>query len=136
MLRPPIFKCWCTIFGTNKNFNWALSDDETKTPDLKQLKWWLDCPYSDIQVMSWEWTMPDSSKFFSMEKLTLEKEGWTFTKNYWLCIKEDLKLFKIWNESAQFGSTQLPELTSNWEQWRKLIQKGAEISRKSGKEKQ
>ena len=38
MLRPPIFKCWCTIFGTNKNFNWALSDDETKTPDFKPVE--------------------------------------------------------------------------------------------------
>ena len=33
-----------------------------------QLKRWLDCPDSDIQVMSWEWTTPDSPKFYSMEK--------------------------------------------------------------------
>ena len=25
-------------FGTNKNFNWALPDDETKTPDLKPVE--------------------------------------------------------------------------------------------------
>ena len=43
------------------------------------------------------------------------------------CIKEDLKLFKIWNEPPQFGSTQLPELTSNREQWRKLVHKAEEI---------
>jgi len=33
-----------------------------------QLKRWLDCPDSDIQVMSWEWTTPGSPKFYSMEK--------------------------------------------------------------------
>ena len=58
-------------------------------------------------------------------------------QNYRSCIKEDLKLFKIWNESPQFGSAQLPELklTSNREQWRKLIHKGAEIFQKEWERK-
>ena len=48
-------------------------------------------------------------------------------------IEEDLKLFKIWNESPQFGS-----LPRNREQWRKLIHKGADnfqISRVGKKKK-
>ena len=56
-------------------------------------------------------------------------------QNYRSCIKEDLKLFNIWNESPQFGSTQLPELTSNQEQWHKFIHKGAEIFQKEWERK-
>jgi len=55
--------------------------------------------------------------------------------NYRSCIKEDLKLFKIWNESPQFGSTQLPELARDRKKWRKLIHKGAENFQKEWERK-
>ena len=55
--------------------------------------------------------------------------------NYKACIEEDLKLLKIGIGSPEFGSTQLPELTSNREQWRKLIHKDAENFQKEKERK-
>ena len=38
------------------------------------------------------------------------------------CLKEDLKLFEIWNTDSR---TNIPELCANRREWRKMIHKGA-----------
>ena len=113
-----------------------LPDDETKTPDLKPVE-------SMIRLSRLRYTghvlRMDNTRLpkillngeINIGKRKVERPQ----HNYRSCIKEDLKLFKIWNESPQFGSTQLPELTSNREQWRKLIHKGAEIFQKEWERK-
>ena len=39
-------------FGTNQNFEWALQEDETKTPDLKSVETMIRLSRLGIQVMS------------------------------------------------------------------------------------
>ena len=43
------------------------------------------------------------------------------------CLKEDLKLFKIWNTDSRIN---MPELCANRKEWRRMIRKGAEVFQK------
>ena len=121
---------------TNQNFNCALPHDETKTPDLKPVETMIRL--SRLRYTGHVLRMDNTRlpKILLNGEINIGKRKvGRPQQNYRSCIKEDLKLFKIWNESPQFGSTQLPELTSNREQWRKLIHKGAEIFQKEWERK-
>ena len=48
-------------------------------------------------------------------------------KSFRECLKEDLKLFKIWNTDSRIN---MPELCANRKEWRRMIHKGAEVFQK------
>ena len=123
-------------FGTNQNFEWAIPDDETKTPDLKAVETMIRL--SRLRYAGHVLRMDNTR----LPKILLNGEINNGRRkigrpqqNFRSSLKEDLKLFKIWNESSEFGSTQLPELARDRDKWRKLIHKGAENFQKEWERK-
>ena len=115
-------------FGTNQNFNWALPDDETKTPDLKPVETMIRLSrlrYTGHVLRMDNTRLPKI--LLNGEINSKKRKVGRPQQNFRSYIKEDLKLFKIWNESPQFGSTQLPELTSNRAVFRAVVNEFAPL---------
>lgn len=112
-------------FGTNQNFEWALPEDETKTPDLKSVETMIRL--SRLRYTGHVMRMDNNRlpKIILHGEINMGKRKVGRPKqNFRSCIKEDLKCFNICNNSSDLA--QLSQITSNRETWRKLINKGAE----------
>lgn len=111
-------------FGTNQNFEWALSEaDETKDPNLPSIETLVRL--SRLRYLGHVLRMNDAR----LPKIVLNSEVNAGNRsrgrpkmNYRCCIKQDLKCFGMWDKYVQ---SSLNLMASDRTKWRRDINLGA-----------
>jgi hypothetical protein len=112
-------------FGPNSNFAWTIPDDESKNPDLT-------CVEAMVRLSRLRYTghvlrMDDNRlpKQILCGEVAKGSRGIGRPKrNFRSCLKEDLKLFGLWNTFQQSGRSLYP-MISNRTKWRNSIIEGS-----------
>jgi len=109
-------------FGPNQNYEWAHEDDP-KSTDVKSVE--TSLRINRLRYAGHIQRMKDNR----LPKIMLygevnagQRKPGRPKKSFRECLKEDLKLFGIWNTDSR---TNVPELCANRREWRKMIHKGA-----------